>query len=181
MVSLKSTASRFSSEFVTEQGYPFVGTFFPAGEGEVPNYVFSLPRKLLRVDPDTELVAGQMFIDDFSDCYLIAEFDANALQGTKLYRVFQVFKMTETYPWSRSITENDPLTGLARKTSDGPLGTIRCAMDVAGREYPDRSINAREEQLKIITGSDLQLNDKVDGKIVKIVNRLLGVTVATIQ
>lgn len=182
MPSLRGIVDTFTTILTTEGGLPFAGKILPAGEGDIPNFLFSFPRLLLRVAPDCPVSATDIVEDDFGRFHLVADYAAGALAGEMIYRTHQLFQVDREVTWTRQVTTTDALTGLA-KTSGTPttLGPIRITTEIAGREYPDRQSNAKEESIRIITGAEIQLNDKVDGMVVKKVFTAFGVYVGEVQ
>lgn len=182
MPSLQGVVAEFSSVFVTEVGVPFLGKIMPAGEGEIPNFLFSFPRLVLRTPADAPVVPRDLIQDEFGRRHLVAAYDAVALAGAKVYQGFQLFQVDREVSWTRAATTTDLLTGLPKPGgSPTSLGPIRAGFEVSGREFPDRASNAREETIRVITGANVLLNDKVDGKIVKRVTSAFGITIAEIQ
>ena len=176
MPSISKTGHRFRETFVTEAGIPFLGTLFPADEGDVPSYDFSTPRLFLRVGPDCPARTRSILVDQHDRYFLLADHDL-----TNHYRTHRLFQLTHEVPWSRVTTVKDALTGLARRTGESNLGPLRCLIEMYGRETPDPGMKVKEEVRRVITGAEIQLGDKIDGMIVKRLDPVLGVFLAEIQ
>jgi hypothetical protein len=62
-----------------------------------------------------------------------------------------------------------------------PMGLIRCALEMNGREFSDPAMRVKEEIHKVLTAAPLTLGDRVDNRVVKRVDTVLGITLAEIQ
>lgn len=181
MPSLRGVSNRFASLYMTEGGFAIRGTIFPVEEGKIPSYDFTPSRLLFRTSPDSLAAAGQILIDEYGRRFLLADLGKVDFMGDPTYRTFRLYEMTHQMVWTRESTIIDPVTKLERSTGRQDLGTIWVALELYGREEVDRTLRILEETSRVITGSALQLNDQLDGRVVRRVNPLLGVTVAEIQ
>lgn len=182
MPSLVRNSARFESDLLIEDSNIFIrGVLFPMSEGDLPSYDFATPRMLLRVDKDCPLATGDMIVDPAGRRLICADHDTGFLHDQILYRTHRLFVATGQYSWQRSANVIDPVTGLAKGISKDELGPIWGAMEFYGREQADRVTHIADEMLRFITSAPIELNDIVDGRVVKRLDFAFGIRVAEIQ
>lgn len=181
MPSLQQVAQRFTSHLRTVQGQPFRGTIFHADEGSLSSSASATERLLLRVPPDTTLVAKDEIFDVFGRRFLIANHGAGQLMDQKLYRTFRLIQLTRQMVWTREDNYIDPLSGESRASGTNNLGSIWVSFEPLGSGDSDGKINVQQQTYLATTGAAVQLNDRLDGRLVRQITDILGVFVVEVQ
>lgn len=181
MVSLATAGLRFNSIMQTDAGFPFSGTIEPAEEGDMPSYDFSVPRLILRVSRDCPVMTGATIVDVADRRYLLGDHDVSFAYNVIEHRTHRLFAMTDQVSWERGTTVTDTLTNLQKATGKTPLGNIWVLLERQERQFADNTLRVKEDIRRIITGTELQLGDLVDGSVVKRIDSVLGVWLAEIQ
>jgi hypothetical protein len=177
--SLRTVSQRFAATFETSAGFRFSATLSPAEEGSAPND-FSTPRVWLRVDPDLELNVGTEVQDPAGRWWLLADHEQSVVADQPIYRAFRAFRLTHSVSWTRAFTVTDILTGLPRSSGENTLGPLRCVMD-PDRTYRDGVLRVTPNAIQLVTGRAVLLGDKIDNRVVKRINPVLGVYLAELE
>lgn len=180
MLSLRTVSQRFASTFETSTGFRFSATLSPAAEGSAPND-FATPRVWLRIDPDLLVIDVKAEVQDPAGrWWLLADHEQSVVADQPIYRSFRAFRLTHTVSWTRVTTVVDTLTGLPKSSGESNLGPIRCVMD-PDRTYRDGVLRVTPNAIQVVTGQAVALGDKIDGRVVKRINPVLGVYLAEIE
>lgn len=181
MPSLARTDSRFKVTFEILEGGQgtFQGVISEPDQGEVPSYIFNLPRRLLRVPPHLPL-APRMVVRDLSGAvFMLAEHGAAAHHDELTFRNFRMFQADNRYTWKRRSKTIDPITKLERDGEPTILGQIWGAYEPTPEQF-DRTVRASFEEGRFITAAEVLLNDIVNEKRVTRVDVQLGLSIATL-
>jgi hypothetical protein len=134
----------------------------------------------LRVDPELELDVKTEVQDPTGRWWLLADHEQSVVADQPIYRAFRAFRLTHSVSWTRATTVTDTLTGLLKSIGDKNLGPLRCVMD-PDRTYRDGVLRVMPNALQLVTGQAIQLGDKIDGRVVKRINPVLGVYLAELE
>lgn len=181
MVSLKTAGLRFNSTMYRADGLPFFGTVEPDLEGKLIGYDFSFPRRLLRVSADCQVKTLDTIRDVMERWYLVADHDGSFAYNVVEYRSHMLIPLTENVKWEREGTELDPLTKRPKSTGRQLLGMIWILPERVNREMADTTMRTKEESFTVFTGQKLELNDIINGMVVKRINVVRGVYLAEVQ
>ena len=151
----------------------------PAEEGAAPNDTLT-PRVWLRIDPDLQIDVGTEIQDPVGRWWLLADHEHSVVADQPIYRSFRAFRLTHNVSWIRMATVTDTLTGLSRSSGETELGPLRCVMD-PDRVYRDGVLRVMPNAALLITGQAVLLNDRIDGRIIKRLNKVLGVHLAELE
>lgn len=179
-ISLANAGKRFESTFVSEQGIPFAATLLPAAESTPSKTDFYNATLILRVDVSCPFDSGTLISDRTNQRYLMADHETSIVSNVTLYRTHRLLRMTHLVEWERTQTTPDALTGLPKGKGKAKLGDIHCMIEPL-REVADGAMHVSDERHRVVTSAELHLGDLVDNRVVKRVNKLLGVWVAEIQ
>jgi hypothetical protein len=155
----------------------FSGTIMPLASSQAGTTTFLDPRHALHTRYAEIVSPGTVIFDEMGRVFLVAQHETQ--QG--LYKVSRLFELTRQVAWGRMTESTEPLTGLARNLVETSMGNIWVATDIYGREEVDRGLHMAMDRVRIITGSAIALDDRVDGRIVRRLNTVYGVSVAEIQ
>lgn len=182
MPDLQTIGRRFESTLYTAAGFPVKGVVLPNRDDAGVTFDFSEPRITIRLRHDTPVKLGEILADPAGRKYLLAVHDSNSVYDKVLYNTVLAYPINKTVKWERiSGGAIDTLTGLKKSGSKQTMGTIDVLVEMMLREDMDPAIRVREETLRLITASPIQLNDIVDNMVVKRVNQARGVWVAEIE
>jgi hypothetical protein len=181
MPSLQSAAGRWESLLQTVAGSEFLGTIFPADEGSVPSLDFTTPRHLMRVAIDSLVQTKDIIVDAFGRRFLVADHDSFGWRNERNYRVHRLFTITDDVSWQRARMYQDTLTGLDRVDGMEELGPLACVLEQSGREQTELTLRVAEDKRRLITGAAVQLDDRVDGSVVKRIQPTLGIFLVEVQ
>lgn len=181
MPSLSSVVKRFASTYQKTDGSTFKGTIFHADEGSLPSGGFNTERLLLRTSPNESLSAKDEFFDSFGRRFLVARHGAGQLEGSRLYKTWRLIQLTHEMTWEREDTILDALTGEKKATGMVNLGTVWGSFEPLGGGEGDGKISVRQQMHLVVTGSDVQLNDRLDNKLVRQIDESLGVYIVELQ
>lgn len=172
---MRRTLDSRYSYFKTEQGYEIRGLLQPADEGAVPAYQWTTPRLVLRTAPESLAKAGDIMVDAFDRRFILGDHGSFQHGNDRLYKVFRLIECTERVSWKRNQTVTDAVTRLPRTIGEVELGPIWVALEQLGRLDTDRDVRVRENPRQCITSADVQLNDVIDGQVVRRCQTLLGI------
>jgi hypothetical protein len=181
MVSLKTAGLRFNSLMYRVDGLPFKGTIEQDLEGKLIGYDFSTPRRLLRVSPDCLVKTLDVIVDDMDRYFLVADHDGSFTRNIVEYRSHMLIPLTKKVTWEREVSVIDPLTRLPKSAGKTLIGEIWILEERINREQADGTIRVKEEGFTVFSSAKLELNDILDGLVVKRVNIFRGVYLAEVQ
>ena len=170
------TSTRTQETFRVLGGPRLVGRIHRPSDTDRPGVEFATPKTTLRVS-NRSIVKPRMVIETpGGDKYLVADHSRQ-----KDYNTYHLFETDRQVEWKRGQTVQDPVTKRDIAVSPQTMGTIWVMWERARREFMDLNIRVSQDSSLIATGADLQINDTVDGMIVRRVSQALGVTVAELQ
>lgn len=137
--------------------------------------MFVLPRRFLMVRPTAAVRAGQVLIDDGMK-YLLLDHAERGRFDTKLLRMAQA--TANVTWWSRAASE-DLVTGLPREDKFLDKGKIDVALEFIEPTHDNQ--NRKLDNFRMLTGSAIKIGDKIDSRIVKVVEPMHGVFYAEVQ
>lgn len=181
MLSLQSADDRFEIEFsVIENGSgTFKGIIDEISQTQAPSYVFSPPRRILRVKPGLVITTSMVIRSAGGTNYLIgAHGDSETAEGT-VFRSFRLFETHTLYTIQRRVTETDDITGLEGDSELEEIDTIWGTYEPLPEIF-DRETRVPTETARFITNYPLQRQDVIDGKSVARIDRQLGLYIATL-
>jgi hypothetical protein len=182
MPSLDTVGRRFENDMIRADGYPFKAAVMPHADSVPSSYDFTELRSLIRVRAESIVGTGDVVIDPAGRRYILADFDANPVANTIVYRTHLAYPVNRRPLWQReSAGVIDPLTKLRRAGERVTLGQIDALIEVFGREDMDPSMKVREQTRRLVTNVPIQLNDIVEDMVVKRVDASLGIWVAEIE
>lgn len=183
MPDLQSVGQRFESTlFRKTDKFPFVAVVLPLAEGAISSYDFTEPRIIMRLRHDSLVGTGDVVIDPAGRTYLLSEHDKASIYNTVLYKTHRCFLINKTVAWEREVAgTTDTLTGLTKGSAKSPLGDIDVLIEQFGREDFDFAMKVREQTRRLVTSAPIELNDIVDGMIVKRLDLSLGVWLAELE
>jgi len=185
MLSLRSSDDRFKIRFeIIENGSGvFSGVIDEISQTQVPNYVFSLPRRLLRVDKGLPINTSMVVLSQGGTPYMIGEHgDSEAPEGM-VFRSYRLFEPSGKYSWRRPTKVVDVVTGLPKsdELQNMTPATIWGLYEPNQREAFDREYYVSTEQASFITNQPIKRQDRIDGKDVIRVDYRLGLYIATLS
>lgn len=174
---LSRSSARYDSWLSKPNGLRFRGHILPLSDGTATTTTYLDPRFVLHTRPDEPVQVRDVILDAMGDAFLVA--DHGARMG--LQKVFRLFQLTQQMSWKRAVTVTEPITGLARNLADREIGPIWVATEIYGREEVDRGLHIGMDRIRIVTGSLLEMNDKLNGMMVRRLAVTYGVTIAEVQ
>lgn len=181
VISVANSGLRLNSPFTRADGLPFKGTIEPDLEGKIIGYDFTFPRKILRVSMFSQVKTGDIILDLAKRRFLLADHEIAISRSQIDYRAHLLIPLYQQVVWKRGETEIDQITGLEKGSKTTNLGTHWMLLERVNREYADPELRIKQETYTVLTNQKLQLNDTIDGRTVKRVSNMRGITLAEIQ
>ena len=123
-------------------------------------YVFSNPRRMLRVEYNSPVRPGMVVRTPAGLVFMVGNHGPSEEHGG-VFRSFRLFEATLQLPWKRRTFVIDPIT---QKEKEGPLtdmGLIWCNFEPDPKEAFDRQLRSNFETGRSITAAPVQANDVV--------------------
>lgn len=181
MITLENVDNRFEIEFsVIQNGSGrFKGVIDEISQTQAPSYVFSQPRRILRVKPGL-LISSTMVIRSAGGTnYLIGNHgDSENAEGT-IFRSFRLFETHTLYSLQRRLKVTEPITGLREDTELDEIAQIWGTYEPLPEMF-DRETRVAAETARFITNYPIQRQDVIDNKSVFRVDQQLGLYIATL-
>jgi len=171
---------RFESWITTIGGSRFRGSIAPAGDS-VPGNALVEQRLLLRTRPNEPVVIGSVITDPLGRLFLVGRDDSQVATSFAVARTYRLFAMTYQASWKKLTTVIDPVTTLAQRSGFVEAGPIWCSIEILANMDVDKGTHMGAEKRRVITGSPIQLQDKVDGNIVRRVTPVFGIYIGEIE
>lgn len=184
MLSLASSDDKFKTSFeIIENGVGvFKGIIDEISQTQVPSYVFSPPRRLLRVDKLLPLTTKMILRTQGGTIYLIGQHgDSETAQGV-VFRSFRLFQADEhKFHWQRRVSVQHSVVKLkeTENIQDMTPAYIWGSYEPTPEQF-DRETHISNETARFITNHPLQRQDRIDGKDVVRVDEQLGLFIATL-
>jgi hypothetical protein len=184
MLGFNNIDEKFRTKFeIVENGSGvFTGVIDEISQTQVPSYVFSPPRRLLRVDRRLPLNTTMVLRTNGGTVFLIGHHgDSETNQGT-VFRIYRLFEPTKTYHWQRRTQYVDPVTLLQADDGmhDMSPAYIWGSYEPTPEQF-DRETHVSIETARFITNQPIQRQDHLDGKSVVRVDYQLGLYIATLE
>jgi len=173
---LQRSFSRFDEWLQAENGPRFRGSIQLAKEGVAALSNFLETRLVLHVRTEELAQPGMVVVDAQGRRFLLAEHDRSLHT-----RVLKMFPVTTHASWKRETQTTDLVTGLPKGSGIQDLGLIWCAIEIYGRESVDRQTHIGTDRSRVLTGSDVQLNDLIDGRMVRRKYIVYGILMVEIE
>lgn len=173
---LSRVATRFRNVYKKDNGERFYGDILSQGKQENSNFEF--PRLVLRVGPKARVAVGDVIHTKTGRTYLCADRSDND-SAYLVSRTFTLITLDRKSLWERKDVIIDPVTGFERDAEYQPRGTIWTVFEPLIAEVDQIMIPV--PRYRVVTPAALQIDDRVDGKVVTSVETLLGVTVAEVK
>ncbi len=185
MLSLRKSDDRFKIRFdVVENGSgSFHGILDEIPQNQVPNYVFTLSRRLLRVDPGLPINTSMVIRSQGGTHFLIGDHGSSeAVEGT-VFTSYRLFQPSGRYKWERVVRVIEPVTNLTLSEGMQNMNPayVWGSYEPAQREAFDREYHVSTEQAQFITNQPIKRQDRIDGKDVIRVDYRLGLYIATLS
>lgn len=159
-------------KFSIEGGGAFKGTLHPADEGSFSAAKFTFERRLLRARPRSNIKAGDIFFAD-RERYLVADHET---EYNKLFKSFRAFRITDQLRWTvDSEGALDPVTKRPRPGAVTDRGLIWLTKELIQDQELDIGSRVKQDRYRIITGSAVEVGDRLAGMNVIRSDKLLGV------
>jgi hypothetical protein len=184
MLSLASVDDKFRTRFeIIQNGAGvFTGIIDEISQTQVPSYVFSPPRRLLRVEKLLPLSTKMILRTQGGTIYLIGQHgDSETAQGT-VFRSFRLFQSTKLFRWERRQATTNIVTGLPETDQMVPMdpALIYGSYEPTPEAF-DRETKVSIETARFITNQPIKRQDRIDGKDVIRVDEQLGLFIATLE
>src|SRR5205085_10806939 len=121
MPSLQRADDRFGTPLSIIEGGSgqFTGVMTEPNQGEVPAYLFNLPRRLLRVSASMPVTPGMVVRTSNGKAWMLGEHgDAETSQGI-IFKSLVMFEATQQFTWQKRGQVKDVVTGLDKDTALG--------------------------------------------------------------
>ena len=176
MLTLARTGFRREQHFTTTKGTRFKGVLSPTNEQTLQSLTFISLRHLLRTRRDEPVKARDEFMDAFGRMFLLAEDDLRPSGKT-----FVCFELQKLCKWERvGAPTVDPVTKQPRAGSMQNLGQIWCCFEPMNATR-DGGVSVMIDRERVITGADIRLGDRIDGRTVKELMVANGVSVGEVE
>lgn len=178
MPSLQKSDDRFGARIEILEGGSgfFKGIVDEPGQGTIPAYQFTNPRRLLRVNPDAPVKPSMVIRTLGGSVFIVGELG----DAENIFKSFRLFETTGQYNWQKRTKTIDPVTQLPMDTGLLTERMIWGAYEPASQEVFDRQLHVEMENGRFITNAPIKLNDIVAGKRVTRVDAVLGVKLGVI-
>jgi hypothetical protein len=181
MPSLQRADDRFGTPLTVLEGGSgqFTGVITEPNQGEVPAYLFNLPRRLLRVSASLPVKPGMVVRGTGGTVWMLGEHgDAETNQGI-IFRSLVMFEATQQFTWQKRSKVKDKITGLDKDAGLVAQPSIWGCYEPSPEMF-DRQLHSNFETARLITTADVQRDDVVNGMKVNRVDVQLGVRIVTL-
>lgn len=179
MLSLQVIDDKFEIMFtVIDNGSgQFRGIIDEISQTQAPSYVFSPPRRILRVKPGSLVDSAMVIRSAGGTNYLVGEHGDSETHEGKVFKSFRLFETHTLYPVKRLETLVEPITNLPSREEPVTVATIWGTYEPLPEIF-DRELRVPAESARFITNYHLERQDIVDGKQVVRVDQQLGLYIA---
>jgi hypothetical protein len=184
MLNLENVDEKFKTIFeIIENGSGiFKGIIDEISQTQVPAYVFSPPRRLLRVHKNLPISTSMIIKTQGGTIFIVGyNGDSETAQGT-VFRSFRLFQSPQKFRWQRIQEYIEPVTGLRGDTAlqDMNPAYIYGSYEPTPEQF-DRETHISIETARFITNQPIRRQDQIDGKNVVRVDHQLGLYIATLE
>lgn len=184
MPSLSNSARRF--EIPVEDltaGASFPATLTEPQPTNPPAFQFTNERRLLRVRDGVADPVGHVIRTPAGERFVVADHGYSESRGTKvIFRSYRLYEVTHELTWERRQKLLDPVTKVERD-----VGYVAVAPGVAlgayetEREVLDRGLRTNFEAGRFITNAPVLLDDRLGGRQVVRVDKLLSIWICELR
>lgn len=181
MPTLRKADDRFRTRFTVIDGGSgsFSGVIDEPGQGQVPAYQFTTPRRLLRVDPAVAIRPAMVIRSEGGTVFMIGTHgDSELADG--VFRSFRLFEATGQFPWRRRLQTLDAVTGFVKDTGELHLLQMVWGAYEPSPEMFDRQMRTSFETARLITTHPVERDDMIGENKVTRSDRQLGLTLLTL-
>lgn len=184
MPSLSDTARRFEIPLddVTA-GTSFLATLTEPQPTNPPAFQFTNERRLLRVRDGVADPVGHVVETPAGERFVVADHGYSESRGTRvIFRSYRLYQVTHELTWERRQKLIDPVTKVERDVGYVPVGTgtVLGAYETE-REVLDRGLRSNFEAGRFITNAAVQREDRLGGRQVVRVDRLLSIWICELR
>lgn len=165
----------FMETVTLQRGFRIPMSIQRVADGDDPDMDFRAPRLACKVRPNSLMVIGDI-LKYQNNWYLAAD-----RHETIDYRSFWLYKAERSVSWKRNATVTDPVTNLPVSAAPVELGPIWVTWETMSRQPVDRPLGVSNEVNRVLTVSDVRLNDLLDGQQVKRVNNSMGLRIVEVS
>jgi hypothetical protein len=178
MPSLQRANGRFQTLFSVLEGGSgqFHGQITEPNQGEVPSSVFTLPRRLLRVDVNAPVKAGMVIRDPEGTVFMTGNHGDSQTGHGVAFRSFRLFEASQQFSWQKRGKKIDPVTRLERDTGLVDQPPVWGAYEPSPEMF-DKQLRTSMEMGRFITNADVKLDDMIDNRKVSRVDQMLGLRI----
>lgn len=182
MPSLRSSDNRFALPLTIVEGGSgaFHGVLSEPGQGDVPSYLFTLPRRLLRVEPGTPVSPGMVVRSPAGVTFLVGAHGPSEAVAEETFNSFILFEATGRFKWQTRGKTTDAITGLPRDTGLQTQPSIWGFYEPATIEGFDRALRTNMETGRFMTNAPVQRDDMVNDMKVSRCDLSLGLRLITL-
>jgi hypothetical protein len=179
MVSLASVHDRFEVPVTVIEGGSGVvrGVLSEAEQNSQPTYVFAHPRRVFRVKPNSLVKTGMVVRTPAGETLLVGENGPSESWRGVLWKSFRMFSVSKQVLWQKRNFAIDPITQIKRDIGLSTGGHPWMVLEAVDREVNDGRLRRSFEQVRFITGADVQADDLIEGKVVSKCDNQLGLRV----
>jgi len=139
----------------------FMGTIDEPNQAAPAAYVFSRPRRMLRVDFFSDIRPGYVIRTGLGQEFMVGSHGGSEMRGGT-FKSFRLFEVTGTMQWSRRVPTINPVTHLPEEDLLESLGVVRVVYEPEQREAFDRQFRASFETAKVLTTQPALRDDLLD-------------------
>lgn len=140
----------------------FMGIIDEPDQKAPPGYIFTAPRRNLRVDPGVPVQPGTVIRTPGGLLFMLQALGPSEQMGGT-FKSFRLFQATHYLPWQRRIETIDTVTQMNKDGGLASLGMIYCSYEPEQKQQLDRTLHTSFETALVLTTSPLQRDDLVNG------------------
>jgi hypothetical protein len=178
MPTMRALGRHIQQKMRTVDGVAFYGYLWTSQTRNLPDTSFVQPRRFVRVDDACALKTGDTIVTASDIKYLTADNVNEEFRGEVVSRSHRLFLVDKQRTWTRDTSTIDPVTGMKRKTGDTTMGLIWSALEPVGMESDQIKIS--QHKYRLLVAEDVQVNDRIDGLVVRSVTEQLGLRICEV-
>lgn len=149
-------------------------------QGDVPSYLFTLPRRLLRIEPRLPVHAGMVVQSPDGAVFLVGEHGQSEGAAGSTFNSFILFQATGRFKWEKRGTTTDPISGLPMDTGLQRQADIWGLYEPATIEGFDRALRTNVETGRFLTNATVLRDDMVNDMKVSRSDAQIGLRMLTL-
>jgi hypothetical protein len=178
MPSLAGVASALGVPYTTPAGIQVRATVRPPPPVGAAFEGAMTPRHSIVVAPDSILPLVGELADSFGNRFLHAEWGREGLMLSPSARTHVLFPITGEEPWTRNSFTTEPISGQRIVGTPTALGVIAVVREFIRRE--NDALDIVGEVYRVLCTRSLEVGDFLDGRRVRRVESVLGLTYAEV-